>query len=98
MGRRYRTDKENARKEKKRIKVLVEQVFNHYKRYELYKEQFIKYFKARGMSKEETDQLWVNAYAQNLIEIERRPLISEEKTPRILGHVIVFTFVDKQSK
>lgn len=96
VGRRCRTYKENAQKEKKRIKGLVGQAFKHYEKNELYKEQFIKYFRSMGMSKKETDQLWINAYAMNIIEMERRPLISEERQPRILGHVIVLTLVDKQ--
>jgi hypothetical protein len=49
------------------------------------------------MSKEEADDLWVKAYALNMIEIERRPLISKERYTRILGHVTVFVMVSKES-
>jgi len=61
----------------------------------LYEAQFIKYFKGRGMTKEEADKLWVNAYAKRIIGIEVRPLLRKKRPPKILGHVTVFTLKGK---
>lgn len=90
-------DKEKSRKERKKIKAIVEGAFNNFHKNELFEEQFIKYLRDQGMSKEEADDLWVKAYALNMIEIERRPLISKERYPRILGHVTIFVMVSKES-
>lgn len=95
MGRRSRTDKEDARKERKRIKALVESAFSHFCKNVLYEGQFIKYFRDKGMTKEEADMLWVNAYAKRIIGIEVRPLLRKKRPPKILGHITVFTFKGK---
>ena len=89
-------DKENARKDRKQVKALVEGAFKHFGKDEMYQEQFIKYFKNQGMSKEEADQLWVKAYAMKIIEIERRTIISRERSPRILSHATVFIMAGKE--
>jgi len=89
-------NKENPRKDKTRVKSLIEGAFMHFGKDELYEEQFIKYFRDKGMSKEEVDQLWVKAYAMNLIDIVRRSIISKGRVPRILGHVTVFIMAGKE--
>ena len=96
MGRRSRTHKENARKERKRVKALVESAFNHFGKDELYEEQFIKYFRDQGMSKEDADKLWINAHSMNIIRIGIRPIFREGDPLNILGHVTVFTLRSKE--
>jgi len=56
----------------------------------LYEAQFIKFFRDRGMTKDEADMLWVNAYAKKMIGIEVRPLLRKKRPPKILGHITVF--------
>jgi len=88
----YRMDKE-----KKQVKALVEGAFKHFGKDEIYEGQFIKYFKNKGLSKEEADQLGINAHAKRIIEIEIRPVISKGKTLKILGYVTVFIMADKKN-
>jgi len=74
VGRRSGTDKEDARKEKKRIKALVESAFEHYGKNVLYEEQFIKYFKNQGMSKNEVDKLWFKAGNMKIMKRGVKPI------------------------
>jgi len=86
---------EDARKERKRIKALVESAFNHFGKNVLYEAQFIKFFKDKGMTKEEADKLWIIARAKRIIGIEVRPLLRKKRPPKILGHIAVFTLKGK---
>ena len=91
-------DKEKARKERKQVKALVEGAFKHFGKDEIYEKQFIKYFRDKGMSKEEVDQLWVKANAMNIIEIGVIPIARKEDPLKILGHVTVLTLKGREDK
>jgi len=66
----------------------IESTFNHFGKNEIYEAQFIKYFRDKGMSKEEADKLWIIARAKRIIGIE---VLHKKRPPKILGHVTVFT-------
>ena len=80
------------------MKALVEEAFTHFSKNEVYEEQFIKYFKARGMSKEEADRLWIDAHAMDIITIGVRPIFREDDPLNILGHVTIFRLSEKEDK
>ena len=80
------------------MKALVEEAFAHFCKNELYEEQFIKYFKARGMSKKEADKLWINAHAMDIITIGVRPIFQEDDPLNILGHVTIFRLAEKEDE
>jgi len=88
-------DKEKARKEKKQVKSLVEEAFKHYGKNVLYEKQFIKYYRDRGMSKDEVDGLWAKAHSMKIIRIGAKPVF-REKPYKILGNVIVFRLLGKE--
>jgi len=80
------------------VKALIEEAFAHFGKNELFEEQFINYFKARGMSKEEADRLWIDAHAMNIITIGVRPIFREDDPMNILGHVSIFRLAAKEDK
>jgi len=98
VGRRSGTDKKNARKEKERIKALVEGAFDHFGKNELYERQFINYFRAQGMGKEEVDKLWVKAHSMKIIRIGARSIIRKGKAPAMLGDVMVFILKGREEE
>jgi len=95
VGSRSGTDRENARKETKRVKALVEEAFGHFGKNALYEEQFIKYFENRGMSKNEVDKLWFKAENMKIIRRGLKPIFREKDPLDILGHVVVFRLLGK---
>ena len=82
-------DKEKARKDRKQVKELVEGAFKHFGKDRIFEKQFIRYFKNKGMSEKEADQIWVNANAMKIIEIGVIPIARKEDPLTILGHVTV---------
>ncbi|MHC1629164.1 MAG: hypothetical protein ACXQTI_10105 [Candidatus Nezhaarchaeales archaeon] len=60
------------------IEKAINEVFRHYKSDVITKEEFEKYFTAKGLSKEEIEELWVNAMAKNLIEVGIQPKFPDE--------------------
>jgi len=91
-------DKEKARKERKQVKALVEGVFNHFGKDEIYEGQFIKYFKDQGIGKEEAEKLWVKAHSMNILRMGSRPIVRKGKPLEIIGHAIVLTLVGKEDR
>jgi len=91
-------DKEKARKERKQVKALVDGAFKHFGKNKIYEKQFIRYFKNKGMSEKEADQLWIKANAMNIIEIGVIPIARRENPLKILGHVTVFTLKGKEEE
>ncbi|RLF18395.1 MAG: hypothetical protein DRJ68_06845 [Thermoprotei archaeon] len=65
-------------KERIKIKKLIDEVFRHYASDIITKEEFEKYFTTKGLSKEEIEELWVNAMAENLIEVGIQPKFPDE--------------------
>lgn len=98
MGKRRGENKEKAREERKSVKRLVEEAFNHFGNKKLYKEQFIKYFLNKGMSKDEVDKLWIEADRMNIISIGVKPIVREEEPLKILGHVTIFRLKGKEDE
>jgi len=88
-------DKEKARKEKEQVKSLVKEAFKYYGKDVLFEKQFIKYYRDRGMSKDEVDRLWVKAHSMKIIRIGSKPVFCE-KPYRILGNVMVFRLLGKE--
>jgi len=88
-------DKEKARKGKKQVKSLVEEAFKYYDKDVLFEKQFIKYYRDRGMSKDEIDRLWVKAHNMKILRIGAKP-VYREKPYRILGNVMVFRLLGKE--
>jgi len=80
------------------VKRLVEEAFNHFGNKKLYKEQFIKYFLNKGMSKDEVDKLWIEADRMNIISIGVKPIVREEEPLKILGHVTIFRLKGKEDE
>jgi len=85
-------------RKKKRVKALVEGAFEHFGKNELYKGQFIKYFRDRGMGTEEIDKLWVKAHSMRIIKIGARSVIRKKNTLAILGDVMVFILAGKENE
>jgi len=77
------------------VKVLVESAFDHFGKSVLYEEQFIKYFKNRGMSKGEVDKLCFIAENMKIIRRGVKPIFRDEDPLDILGHVVVFRLLGK---
>jgi len=80
------------------MKRLVEEAFNHFGNKKLYKEQFIKYFLDKGMSKDEVDKLWIEADRMNIILIGVKPIVREEEPLKILGHVTIFRLKEDEDE
>jgi hypothetical protein len=89
-------DKENARKERERIKTLVEQAFIHYGKNELYEEQFDRFFKDKGMSEEEIDNLWIEANSMRIIQVGYSPVSALGNPLDIIGQKTIFTLLTKR--
>lgn len=79
------------------MKALVEEAFGHFGKNVLYKEQFIKYFRDRGMSKDEVDNLWAKAHSMKIIRIGARPVF-REKPLEVIGSVVVFRLLGKEEE
>lgn len=93
MGKRRRENKEADEEERMRVKVLIDEVFNHFNTSELYKEDFVKYFQKKGMSENEIDMLWVRAMNLGIMVIEVEPIWEPGNPLNILGQKIVFRLV-----
>lgn len=96
MGKRHKKDKKHAMKEKKRIKELVLEAFEHFGKNELFKEEFVKYFQKKGMSKDKIDRLWIKADQMNIITIGVEPIWEPGHPLNIIGHKTVFELVGKE--
>lgn len=79
-----------------KINVLVLETFKYFGKDELYEEEFIKYFRDKGMSKEEIDKLWTKAHSMNIITIGAEPIWKPEHPWNIISHKIVFELVRKK--
>jgi len=77
------------------VKALVEGAFDHFGKNVLYEEQFIKYFKNQGMSKNEVDRLWFKAENMKIMRRGVKPIFRDEDPLDILGHVVVFRLLGK---
>ncbi|MCS7365058.1 MAG: hypothetical protein NDF54_06430 [archaeon GB-1867-035] len=53
---------------KEEVEKLIKEVFNYYGKSRIFEEEFIKYFKQKGMTDEEIDNLWVKALNYDLID------------------------------
>ena len=78
------------------MKAQVEEAFDHLGSSEIYKEQFIKFFLDKGMKRKNIDELWMNAYSMNIIQICVKPIVREGKPLEILGQITVFRLVGKE--
>jgi len=98
VGKRHGKHKGKAREKRNSMKRLVEEAFNHFGNKKLYKEQFIKYFLDKGMSKDEVDKLWIEADRMNIILIGVKPIVREEEPLKILGHVTIFRLKEDEDE
>ncbi len=94
MGKRRGRNKKKDRKEK--IEALVKEPFQHLGRNKLFKEEFMKYFQNKGMNKEKTDELWIEADAMNIITIGVKPIWEPGNPLKIIGHKTVFELVGRE--
>lgn len=98
MGKRHREDKEKAKMERKKIKELLENAFNHFGKNILYEEQLFAYFIKGGMNREEVNKLIISAIGRNIVTIGVKPIADEEDPLKILGHVTVFRLTGREDE
>jgi len=80
--------------ERRRVKSLMEQAFDHFGKDVLYEEQLFKYFMDKGMSRDEVKELVVDAIGKKIIQIGAKP-IGREDTKEVLGTVTVFRLLGR---
>jgi len=51
----------------KEIRKLIREAFKHYNRKEIYKDEFYNYFKNKGYTEEEVDDLWLRTIGESKI-------------------------------
>ena len=49
----------------KEVRKLIREAFKHYNKKEIYKEEFYNYFKNKGYTQEEIDELWYRAIGES---------------------------------
>jgi len=98
MGEGRREDKEKAKMERRKIKGLLENAFNHFGKNVLYEEQLFQYFINKGMGREEVNKLLISAIGKNVITIGVKPIAHEEDPLKILGHVTVFRLIGREDE
>ena len=49
----------------KELRKLIKKLFKHYRRREVYKDEFYDYFRAKGFTQEEIDELWYRAIGES---------------------------------
>lgn len=81
-----------------RIKALVSEAFEHYGRYKLFEDEFIKYFRGKGMGDDEIDNLWAKAHSLNIITIGVKPLWEPGHPLSIIGQKTVFSLAGKEGE
>jgi len=88
-------DKENAREKRELLKALVEGAFIHYGKNELYEEQFDRFYKDKGMSEGEIDNLWIEANSMRIIQIGYSPVTALGNPLDIIGQKTIFTLLTR---
>jgi len=76
--------------ERRRVKSLMEQAFDHFGKDVLYEEQLFKFYMDKGMSRDEVKKLVVSAIGKKIIMIGSKPIARDDNPMEILGNVTVF--------
>jgi len=83
---------------KKELKKLIDEVFKFYGRRALIEDDFYGYFLERGFSREEIEDLWMDAMAEDLIEVGVTPILDPENPYEIVGKKFVFELKEEMVK
>jgi len=80
------------------MRTLVEEVFRHTGKSEVTEDDFVKYYRDKGMSAGEADDLWAKAQSLGIIRIGVKPIWAPGNPLEILGHRTVFELIEKEEE
>jgi len=63
--------------DEKELKRMIKEVFHYYKSDLISKKEFEEYFRSRGLSDSEIEQLWLKAHTHEIITIGIDPITEE---------------------
>ncbi len=83
---------------KRKLREIITEVFKHYNRNAIYKEEFYKFFKNKGINEKEIEELWLKALAHEIIDVGITPITDPNNPLNIKEIKKVFILKEKWTK
>ena len=83
----------SKKNEVKELRKLIIQVFKHYGRRKITMKEFEDYFKSKGLSEKEIEDLYIKAHTNEIILTGIRPLPDPQNPLKAAGHEIVIEYI-----